>query len=442
MRRLQAGVAVLGIAALAGYVSVVLRLTRHPVFLRWGFPQADFLPFFLAHFAFLFLLTLLAARWIFRIEYDDRLSLGLVIGFAVVFRLLLLQTPPVLSSDIFRYVWDGRVQASGFNPYLTTPADVATEEVKQGPLYQQQNRPAVPTIYPPLAQLAFRAVHSVAGESVFAMKALMVAADLCTLALLLQFLSRLGLPRSRVILYAWHPLAVFECAGSGHVDALVLPLILVAVLAWHRGYDTAAGVALGAAVLIKVYPILLLPVFFAKRRWRLPLVCMLMICFCYLPYLHEAGLRVLGYLPRFLVDPGEVFNPSIMGLAILLGRSFGKVSVTWVSWMGKGLLLATLLSLLRSEPESPEDLLARVWLVGTAMVLLALTLHPWYLLWLLPFLVIQPRPAWTYLSAAIAASYLFYLVPTTWWPVIGAVEYAPFLGLLASRRGARAFVPA
>jgi hypothetical protein len=244
----------------------LFRLRRRPVFLLWGFPQTDFLLPFLGCFVFLFLLALLAARWTFRVAADDGGTLTLIFGFALLFRLLLLATPPALSSDIFRYVWDARVQASGGSPYLSAPAAFATEEVKKEPLYQQQNRPFAQTIYPPLAQLAFRAVRGVAGENVAAMKALMVMGDLCSVALLVWLLRIMGLPRSRVILYAWHPLAVFEGAGSGHVDALVVPLLILAVLAWVQRRDTVAGIALGAATLVKIYPVLLVAAFHRERQ--------------------------------------------------------------------------------------------------------------------------------------------------------------------------------
>ena len=427
---------VVGVVSSVGYLSVFIRVSRHPVLLQWGFPRVDFLTPFLFHFAFLFLLTLVAAGWTFRAGTDDRVTLGLILGFAVLFRLLLLPTPPVLSSDIFRYIWDARIQASGVNPYLSRPADLDAETLRHDPIYQQQNRPFAKTIYPPLAQVAFRAVHSVAGESATAMKGLMVMGDLSSLALLVWLLPSMGLPRSRVILYAWHPLVVFECAGSGHVDALAVPLILLAVFAWQRNQKTVAGIALGAATLVKIYPVLLLPAFFERRRWHMPLACAITIVLGYLPFVPQAGLQVLGHLPRFLVDPQEAFNPSLMSLVFLLGNDLGTGSVFWLSWVGRAVLLAALILLLRKDAVRPSDVLRRIWVIGTALILLTLTFHPWYLLWLLPFLAIEPRAAWIYLSGAVALSYLFYLVvPLPARVAIGAIEYLPFLILLVWQRG-------
>jgi hypothetical protein len=420
----------LGIASALGYLSVVARIAGRPVFFLWGFPSADFLIIFLLHFLPLFLLALAGAWWTFRARPDDAATLGLILGFAVLFRLLLLPTPPVLSSDIFRYVWDAQVQSAGINAYLSAPADLDTEEVRKDPLYQQQNRPFARTIYPPLAQAAFRAARAVAGESVTGMKTLMLLGELAGIAMLMQLLRMLGLPRSRVILYAWHPLAVFEVASSGHVDALAIPFIIAAILAWQRRRNAAAGIALGAATLIKIYPILLLPILFARRRWPVLLGCAATILLGYLPFLPEAGLQVLGHLPRFLTDPHEVFNPSLMGPVLLVVSRFTSAPVAWTSWFGRAALLCTLAWVVRRPADDANDLLAQIWTVGAAMTLFTLTLHPWYVLWLVPFLAIQPRPAWIYLSGAVVVSYAFYVVAPPTRVLIGVLEFLPFVLLL------------
>ena len=430
-RRLRLLLGILGILSTLAYLSIAVRLRGHPVFLRWGFPQGDFLPVFLLHYAPLFLLVLAGAWWTFQIGADDAGTLGLIVGFGLLFRFLLLPTPPVLSSDIYRYIWDARMQASGVSPYLAIPADHPPANPRQDPIYQQQNRPFARTIYPPLAQLAFRASRTLGGESTMAMKGVMVLGDLLTLLLLVQLLQGLSLPRSRVILYAWHPLAVFEVAGSGHVDALAIPFILLAIVAWRRDRTLTAGVCLGAATLIKIYPILLLPALFSRRRWPMLLGCGTVIFLGYLPFLPEAGLGVLGHLPRFLTDPEEIFNPPILGLAVLLFSQVSSSPIAWASWMARGALLVILLWLVRRTPDPKANPLGGLWVIAIAVTLLTPTLHPWYLLWLLPFLTIQPRPAWIYLSGAIALSYLFYLVSPPIRALIGVVEYLPFIILLS-----------
>ena len=262
------------------------------------------------------------------------------------------------------------------------------------------------------------------------MKGLMLLGDLAGLAILIWLLGTLGLPRSRVILYAWHPLVVFEVAGSGHVDAVALPFILLAVLAWQRRQDVLAGNALGAATLGKIFPILLVPAFLGRRRWATLLGSGAIILLGYLPFLPTAGLQVLGHLPRFLADPDEMFNPSLMGLVVLLASHASRDPVWWAASIGRIALLCTLAWLAWRKTETHQDLLARIWVVAGAMTLLTLTLHPWYLLWLVPFLAIQPRPAWIYLSGAVVASYSFYIVTPGTQALIGLLEYLPFFFLL------------
>ncbi len=430
VHRLRVRLVLLGLGSAIGYLSVVLRITARPVFLRWGFPLKELLPAFLLHFLILFVLAMVAAWLTFRSGADDQATLTLIAGFAILFRILLLPTPPVLSSDIFRYIWDARVQASRLNPYLSRPADFDTEESRKDPLFQQQNRPFARTIYPPMAQAIFRVSRALGGESTTAMKGLMLLGDLAALTILIWLLGMLGLPRSRVILYAWHPLVVFEVAGSGHVDALALPFILLAVLAWQRRRNVLAGIALGAATLGKIFPILLVPAFLSRRRWPTLLASGAIILLGYLPFLPTAGLQVLGHLPRFLTDPDEMFNPSLMGLVVLLASHASRDPVLWAAWIGRVALLCTLAWLAWRKTETHQDLLARIWVVVGAMTLLTLTLHPWYLLWLVPFLAIQPRPAWIYLSGAVVVSYSFYIVTPGTQALIGLLEYLPFFFLL------------
>jgi len=430
----------LGAASALGYAAVGGRVAGRPVFLQWGFPQNDFLVFFLLLFVPLFLLTLIGAWWTFRAADDSTRTLWVILGFGLLFRFALFPTPPVLSSDIYRYIWDARVQAMGVNPYLSRPADFDDEGTRKDPLFQQQNRPFARTIYPPLAQGAFRLARALGGERVISMKGLMLLGDLLTMVVLLRLLRTLGLPRSRIILYAWHPLVLFEAAGSGHVDALAIPFILLAVLLWVRGRDFPAGASLGAAVLLKLFPILLLPALVSRRRYGILIGCGIVILLGYLPFLPDAGFQALGHLPRFLSDPNEVFNPSAMGPIVLAASLVSGSPVYWASWIGRAGLLGVLGWVARQKTETFSALLDRLWVLATAFVLCTLTLHPWYLLWLVPFLVIRPRPAWIYLSGAVAASYLFYLVGPAARFAIGVGEYVPCLWMLV-RAGAWAASP-
>ncbi|MDT7604862.1 MAG: hypothetical protein QOF61_2859, partial [Acidobacteriota bacterium] len=180
-------------------------------------------------------------------------TLVLVVVFAALFRLAILFDAPRLSDDIYRYVWDGRVQAAGINPYRYVPSDAALARLRDSAIYEHINRrDYAPTIYPPIAQLIFFAATR-ASESIVWMKALMVAFEAVALWGIVSLLASFNLPRQRVLLAAWHPLMVWEIAGSGHLDAIMICFICLALFARRRGRDTLASFCLACAALSKFF---------------------------------------------------------------------------------------------------------------------------------------------------------------------------------------------
>src|SRR5262245_51327152 len=176
------------------------------------------------------------AFWIWRRRTlpSSRAVLVFVLGLAALMRALILFAPPH-STDIYRYVWDGRVQAVGINPYRYIPADPALQALRDQAIYPGINRADyAPTIYPPTAQLAFLAATRL-GESVTAMKVAMVAFEAVAIWAILAILATRGLPAALVVVYAWHPLAIWEVAGSGHVDIIAVAFVLLAILAAGQG---------------------------------------------------------------------------------------------------------------------------------------------------------------------------------------------------------------
>ncbi len=129
----------------------------------------------------------------------------LIVGFAVVFRLIVLFAPLVLSSDLYRYVWDGRVQRAGVNPYRYPPEAEALAALRDTTIYPQIIRPVLTTIYPPAAQMFFALITTIVPDSIRGMKAFMVLFDLVTIGVLIRLLKTNGSDPERVVLYAWSP---------------------------------------------------------------------------------------------------------------------------------------------------------------------------------------------------------------------------------------------
>ena len=290
-----------------------------------------------------------------------------VVGGAAL-RLALLPSPPALSTDLYRYLWDGRVQAAGINPYAAAPADPSLAELRDPAVWGHVNRRGVRTIYPGGAEAAFVGAHTAGIRTPTGWKLLVVLADIATVVALVALLRRRGAPTRHALLYAWNPLPVLAFAGSGHLDALAVLPIVLAVAAWDADRPGVTGGLLGAAVAIKLYPLLLLPAFLRRRdqRWS-PVTAALAVgvpVLAYLPYL-AVGRRVLGYLTTgYLREEGYA-----SGHRFVLASAVG-VDGVWLAGIVLGALAIWALRTSRSV-----EVRAAV-LLGAALVLT--TPYGWY----------------------------------------------------------------
>jgi hypothetical protein len=232
-----------------------------------------------------------------------------------------------------------------------------------------------------------------------------------------------------VLLYAWSPLVLFELAGSGHLEALMLPFVLLALLARTKGRAVLAGGALGVATLMKLYPAVLFPALYQRRNVRFPLAFGLTVLLGYAPYVAGAGIKVIGFLPGY-IQPPEDFN---VGLRYFLSLALAPFTAS--PRILSMLLLATCLLLfglrLILKEESLDPYRKGYLMAGAYMLLLPTSFHPWYLVWLLPFLCLFPSWGWLYLSAAISLSYLTYTNEHFDFPLtLRFVEFLPLYLLL------------
>lgn len=197
------------------------------------------------------LLTIAATRLAERAPLDRTLWLIFALGIALRAYVLLFE--PLLSSDIYRYVWDGRVQAAGINPYRYFPADEALSILRDAAIFPHINRAdTAVTIYPPVAQFFFFIVTRV-GESVTVMRLALLGCEAVTVTLIMLLLRRMNRPITRVIAYLWHPLPLWEIANSGHVDALMVVLMLLGLWIALTGHALRGAVVIAFSVLVKPY---------------------------------------------------------------------------------------------------------------------------------------------------------------------------------------------
>jgi Glycosyltransferase family 87 len=295
---------------------------------------------------------------------------GLVL--AALWHLPFLLMAPGSDDDIHRYVWDGRVQRLGYNPYIVVPSDPALSALHT-PETRTLNNPDVPSPYPAGAQLFFRAVTTI-HESIFALKVAFTICDLAIVLVLLDLLHRSRQGAHWVLAYAWNPLLAAEVAGSGHIDIVGALLLLVSVAALGRRWRAVAAVAFGLAVAVKFLPIVLLPLYWRRVRIRDVALAAVVVGLLYVPFLNHGRIPIgsLGtYVQRFRFnDPvfatlERVAAPQLVaGLAVLVG-------FLAAIWMG------------RKSAERSLDAFA--WPMA-ASLLCAPVVYPWYMLWLLPFL--------------------------------------------------------
>jgi alpha-1,6-mannosyltransferase len=333
-----------------------------------------------------------------------RPALAVILATAILLRIGALTAPVYLSDDIFRYIWDGRVQAAGINPYRYIPTDTHLAPLRDDAIFPNINRNNyAPTIYPPVAQMLFF-VATRLGETVTAMKLVLVAVEAIGIGALLFILPAAGVPRENILLYAWHPLPAWEIAGSGHIDAAVVAFVALAIAAAFAGRRAWSGAAVGAATLVKFFPLVLAPALWRPRSsnlgdWRWPAGFAAVILAAYLPFLG-VGSRVLGFLPTYFGEENLASGSGFWALD-LLGRvvpvpvaAYLAVATTVMAGLAIGAL---------RRPADPVSGMPWATALGTAAVFFASPHYAWYFVWLVALLCVAPWwPAfWPTLTAVL-----------------------------------------
>ena len=327
------------------------------------------------------------------------------LAFAALMRLVLLIAPPYLSDDINRYVWDGRVEAAGINPYRYVPADPHLAALRDATIYPNVNRKDfAPTIYPPVAEYIFF-LGARLGDSLTAMKATLLVIEVAGVLLLIRLLDEQRMPRERVLVYAWHPLTLWEFAGSGHVDAAVVTLVVLALWARRRQAAWLTGSALAGAALVKFFPAALFPALYRRWGWKMPLAAAVTAVVAYLPFIGARS-AVLGFLPGYL-DEESLGSGAGFFLWKLL-RNLPLLEhvgpALYVALAGAALLGLAVRSLFTTE----DRYLASALTLAVATTVLLSPHYPWYFAWIVPLACFTLRPSALYLTLACP---LLYFVP-------------------------------
>ena len=406
---------------------------------RWDslFPPPPFFPgWYPLEVLLLFIPYGLASRLVWQTTVAPRAALWIVFAFTILFRLPLLPTEPRISTDLYRYLWDGRVQAAGINPYRYAPEDEALRHLRDDTVYRWINRKEFPTIYPAGAQLVFWGAARLGLTTPARCKTLWLLADLGSLFLLMRLLAHYRVNRLRALLYAWNPLVVYESAHAGHLEPLVVLCVLAALLAFAKQRVNFGFVSLALGTAVKLYPALLVAVLAKGMMIRCVTIFSVVLVGTYLPY-FSAGEQLAGFLPRYFSDPDEITN---LGLPALLVYFLTPTQAGWVLRLTVLTVAAWIFvrpgdTAARSEAAENAgtgslltlpDLYRIYLLISVHTLLLYPALYPWYLVWLIPLLCFFPSPGWLYFSWASSLIYTTWPTPT--WVLW--VEYVPLYTLL------------
>jgi len=252
-------------------------------------------------------------------------SLPWVAGTALVARGVLIPAEPVLSDDIYRYVWDGRVAEAGINPFAHAPVEAALSHLRDGAIWPAINHAEVPTIYPPVAQFVFE-WNAHLGGAVGGLKFWFVVIEIVAVAVCVWWCRRRGVAWESIVpavaVYGLNPLVVVEVAHSGHVDVVAWSLLTVALVLWwkapegegeRRGWGVLAAVAIliGLSAGTKFLSLAVLPFLVAgtdwpsvsggerwRRLWRRGAMCVgvfVVVAATYAPYASVGGKLFDGF---------------------------------------------------------------------------------------------------------------------------------------------------
>ena len=320
----------------------------------------------------------------------------------VLLRIMLLGAEP--SDDAYRYVWEGRVQLAGFNPFEHPPTDDALADLRNED-WAKINHPDYPAIYPPLAQMEFAAVAAV-WPSIYAIKAVHVVWDVMTLLVIGACLARAGRVKHWLIVYGACPLVLAAFGVEGHVDSLMLVLVMTCVWAVLDERMWLAGACCGLAISAKLIPIVLVP-WLLFRHFRATLVAGTVVVATYLPYLG-AGKALFASLLRW--SGNEEFFGLLRTFHI---TEFATGAERAIVAATLALSLLTLAWRIRAFPRYAAA-------AAGAVLLLSPIVHYWYLTWVLVLLPLGVR--WRWLVAAMAMAGYF---EASWYHETGGEWYMP-----------------
>lgn len=349
-----------------------------------------------------------------RVSRRVLMAVGLL---AIAMRVPLATVPVGGGSDMFRYVWDARVQRAGLSPYQAIPSNPALAYLHTAET-RKMNNVNIPSPYPPGAQVFFLLSTSL-FESARAIKAALVACDLATALVLVVWLRSSGRNPLLAIAYAWNPLVVLEIAHSGHIDAAGMFMTALAAYALTRERIAASVLALAAGIAIKFLPIVLIPLWWGRARLKHAALGAGFLAALYLVFIDFSGQTApVGSVTNMI--RGFRFNGPVF-------KALAAVLTPWGA-TAAGVVIAMAVAALIRRSRVARDPAAFAWPMAAALVC-SPVVYPWYLVWLTPFFISAlawPLVVWSVMILPVYTVWQGLHNGGTWAvpPWMGLVEYA------------------
>lgn len=328
-----------------------------------------------------------------------------IIGAALLFRLTVFPIFPALSDDLYRYRWEGKLQANGGNPYQVAPIDPRWSKLRDT-TWENVGSKDFKTIYGPLIELeerwTYKAVAGLTDEyaQVFWLKLPAIVCELGLIWAVAELLRRRGMPADRLLIYAWAPLPIVEFWIGGHNDALVVLTIVLALVAAAANRWPAAFLALSVGIVAKIWPLILLPAFLWRSRkaglltpaWSLIVLPLAAILF--IPY-QTRVVENAEFASGFV--GGWRNNDSLFGAILwLAGGDLYRAKYTTFALIAAVAIAAALVR---------WSLEKAVFVTIVFMLLVSANCHPWYLTWFVPLLTFFPYTPILLWTALMPLSY-------------------------------------
>ena len=379
-------------------------------------PWNTHLPIFMGLYLFTFSIYGLTAFLLFRGKFDAISSPAWILIPALLFRLIVFWSPPSLSEDFYRYLWDGRVQNAGIGPYDSPPQGKELAFLRDEN-YERINHKDFKTPYPAAAETIFHVFAGITTQPVV-FKAFIAIFDIGLLGILRRLLLAEKRNAAWLLLYAWHPLPILEFSGSGHMDIMGICLLFAAYLLLRGKRFFLSGIAFACAVLIKYLPAATIPWFWKQGKWKF-LISAVTVGSLFVYQYYTPDLKMFAGVMAFYKK--WWFNDSLFGILrnLLHGAEPARVAGMCFALIALGFSYGANFSFYRSA-----------FVVFGTVILFSPVVHPWYLCWVLPFLIFHPNKAWLFLSGWIVLAYwIRYLFPSgVWQPVLWLklLIYVPF----------------